>query len=49
MEKPSEALDLVSIPLEVAKAIVRIPAELIKLRVDLSDQERALAEKEKEE
>jgi hypothetical protein len=46
-KKPSEALELVALPLTIAKAILKVPTELIKLKIDLSDQEKALADKEK--
>lgn len=46
-KKPSEALELVALPLTIAKAILKVPAELIQLKIDISDKERALAEKEK--
>ncbi len=48
IKKPSEALELVSVPVEVAKAILRVPAELIRLRFDISSEKKKLAEIEKE-
>jgi hypothetical protein len=41
--RPSEVLEVVRLPVKILKAIVSVPAELIKLRVDLSDQEKGLA------
>lgn len=40
--RPSEALAVVKIPYEIAKALISIPAEIFKLRVDYSTQEAAL-------
>lgn len=41
--KPSEVLGCLQIPVDVAKAIVSIPAELIKVKVEQSNQDAALA------
>ncbi|TWT06126.1 hypothetical protein [Reyranella sp. CPCC 100927] len=46
VEKPSEALALVTLPLDIAKAILSVPADILKLKVDLSSQEEALAKKQ---
>jgi hypothetical protein len=48
IKKPSEALAFVSIPTDIAKALLRVPAEMLKLKVDLSDQEKALAQSKTE-
>jgi hypothetical protein len=47
LKKPSEALAFVSIPIEVAKAIISVPAELIQLRVGATNAEKELYEAEK--
>src|SRR3546814_13608980 len=39
ISKPSEVLEIVSIPVEILKAIVAIPAELIQLKNDTNTQE----------
>jgi hypothetical protein len=46
IEKPSEALDIVSIPLNVAKAIFGTIAELVQLKIDLTGKEEAQARKD---
>lgn len=43
-ERPSEALSVVSIPYDIAKSIVSIPAEIISLKIDYSSKETALVE-----
>lgn len=48
-ERPSEALAFVKIPVNVAKAILSVPAELIKLKVDISNQNKSLSDAEKAE
>lgn len=40
--KPSEALEIVSLPVEILKAIVAIPAELIQLKIDTTNKEKTL-------
>ena len=47
IDQPSEMLGLVQIVPNVLKAIVAIPAEIIKLRVDYSSSEKALLENQK--
>ena len=47
IKKPSEALAAASIPIEIAKAIVAIPAELIQLKINTASGEKALLESEK--
>ena len=47
IKKPSEALAAASIPIEIAKAIVAIPAELIQLKINTASSEKALLESEK--
>lgn len=44
VQKPSEALAWASRPLDVAKALLSVPAELLQLKVDISDKEKALIE-----
>lgn len=41
--RPSELAEVVRLPVRVLKSIVSIPAELVKLRVDLADQQKGLA------
>src|SRR3546814_7951437 len=41
ISKPSEVLEIVSLPVEILKAIVAIPAELIQLKIDTTNQERS--------
>ncbi|WP_394647839.1 hypothetical protein [uncultured Sphingomonas sp.] len=41
--RPSEVLEVVRLPVKILKALVSVPAEIIKLRIDLSDQEKGLA------
>lgn len=43
IDKPSEGLELARLPVEVAKGILSAPAEILKLKIDLSDQEEAWA------
>jgi hypothetical protein len=47
IDQPSELLGLVQIVPNALKAIVAIPAEIIKLRVDYSSSEKALLENQK--
>ncbi len=47
--KPSELLAAVRIPIELLKAILSGPAELIKLRFDLSNENKKLLEAQKTE
>lgn len=46
--RPSEALGFAKIPYDLAVAAVKIPAEIFKLRVDLTSQKAELATKEAE-
>ena len=41
--RPSEVLEVVRLPVKILKAVVSVPAEIIKLRIDLSDQQNGLA------
>lgn len=43
-ERPSSALAVASAPLDVAKGVLGAVAEVVQLKVDLSGQEKALAE-----
>ncbi len=45
-DRPSEALEFIRLPVEILKAFVSVPADIIKLRVDLSTQDASLAEKQ---
>lgn len=44
--RPSEMLAVANAPLAVASAIVRVPTELVRLRVDYSNANRSLADAE---
>jgi hypothetical protein len=46
IKKPSEALEVAKLPLEVVGAVFRTVGELIQLRIDTTGKEAALAEKE---
>ena len=39
IERPSELLEVVRLPVRIAKLLVSVPAELVKLRVDYSSDE----------
>lgn len=41
--RPSEVLEVVRLPVKILKSIVSVPAEIFKLRIDLSDQQKGLA------
>lgn len=41
IERPSTLVSVASLPVDILKALISIPAELIKLRVDYSSQETA--------
>ncbi|MGQ7828944.1 hypothetical protein [Altererythrobacter sp. Z27] len=45
--RPSEVLEVVRLPVRIAKSIVSVPAEIFQLRVNLSDQQKGLAESQK--
>jgi hypothetical protein len=47
IEKPSEALAFMEIPLAIAKAVTSVPTELLQLKIDYSSKEKDLAEAEK--
>src|SRR3546814_3040445 len=47
ISKPSEVLEIVSLPVEILKAIVAIPAELIQLKIDTTNQEKNLIDAQK--
>lgn len=44
IDKPSELVAFSSLPLDLAKAVISVPASLIKVRVDYDSQATALAE-----
>jgi hypothetical protein len=43
IEKPSEVLGFMDIPVAIAKAIASIPAELVQVKIDYSNKEKDLA------
>jgi hypothetical protein len=43
VKKPSTGLAIVSLPLDIAKAILSVPAELIQFKVDYSSKQETLA------
>src|SRR3546814_1557053 len=47
ISKTSEVLEIVSLPVEILKAIVAIPAELIQLKIDTTNQEKNLIDAQK--
>lgn len=47
--RPSEVLEIVRLPVKILKSIVSVPGELIKLRIDLSDKEKGLAQAQEAE
>ena len=47
VNKPSELLSVVRLPLALLKAMISVPAEIIKLRVDLTNENTALVEAQK--
>jgi hypothetical protein len=47
IEKPSELLGFVEIPLAIAKAISEIPGELLQFKIDYSTKEKQLADAQK--
>lgn len=47
LKKPSEILGLVKIPLDIANAIVDIPARLLQFRIDYSNKQTSLVENQK--
>ncbi len=47
VDRPSELLALAQFPLEVAKAIISTPTDLLKLKVDYSTQQKTLLEAQK--
>jgi hypothetical protein len=49
IEKPSEALAFMEIPLTIAKAILSVPAELIQLKINYSSRDKELHDARKAE
>lgn len=41
--RPSEILEIVRLPVKILKSVVSVPAEIVRLRIDLSDQQKGLA------
>jgi hypothetical protein len=48
-ERPSEALEIVRLPVKVLTAVVSVPAQLLSLRVDYSSKEKSLADAQQAE
>jgi hypothetical protein len=48
IEKPSEALEFVEIPLRVVQALVKVPAEILRVRIAAVDNQKRLIEAQKE-
>jgi hypothetical protein len=48
LKKPSEGLEIVSLPLEIAKAILQAPAEILQLKINQNDKEKELANSKNE-
>jgi hypothetical protein len=46
--RPSELLEVVRLPVRVLTSVISVPAQILSLRVNLSDQERALAATQQE-
>ena len=44
VRKPSEALALAGVPLEIARTLASLPAEILRLRVDYTTSEAEVAE-----
>jgi len=49
IKKPSGALELVSIPIEIIQAFVALPGELVQLKINLSSKDKNLYEAQKME
>lgn len=41
--RPSEVLEVVRLPIKLLKAVISVPAEILSLKVNLSDKDKALA------
>jgi len=46
-ERPSEALEIVRLPVKVLTALVSVPAQLLSVQVDISSRERTLIENQR--
>lgn len=46
-ERPSEALEIVRLPVKVLTALVSVPAQLLSVQVDISSRERTLLENQR--
>jgi hypothetical protein len=44
IEKPSEALEFVEIPLRVVQALVKVPAEIVKVRIAATNNQKQIIE-----
>jgi hypothetical protein len=49
VDKPSEVLAALDIPLDILKAVVSVPTEIIKFKIDYSSQNKNLYEAQKQE
>lgn len=49
INKPSQSLELASIPVDILKSIIAIPTELIQLKIDLSSKNKDLIEAQQAE
>jgi hypothetical protein len=47
IEKPSEVLGFMEIPLAIAKAITSVPAEILQFKIDYSTKQQSLSEAKK--
>ena len=45
-ERPSEALEIVRLPVKILKAFISVPTEIVKLHIDLSSEDASLAQKQ---
>lgn len=47
IERPSEVLGCLRVPLEILEAIISLPTEILQLKVDYSSKEEELLEQQK--
>ena len=48
LKKPSEGLEFVALPIEIVKAILQAPAEILQLKINQNDKEKELANSKNE-
>jgi hypothetical protein len=48
-EHPSEALEVVRLPVRILTALISVPAQLLSVQVDVSTRERTLAETQRQQ